>query len=142
MSAVAAIIARLLEAGTPFAVVEGASDFAAIESRQPATPAAFVIVAEEAAAENERMTGPVLQRVEADIDVLIIDDNLTSARMGDAASDIEELKAFVRSRLIGFVPAGGSEPLSFVSGKLLRAKGGTIWHADTFGLTTYLEEQP
>lgn len=142
MSVVADIIARLLESPTEFRIVEGVADFSAIETRKPPTPAAFVLVPEEAASENTRATGPILQRIETDIDVIIVDENLTSARMGEAAGDLETLKAFVRSRLIGFEPTSSAEPMEFVSGKLLKARSGTVWHADTYALSTYFEEQP
>ena len=41
-----------------------------------------------------------------------------------AADDIENLKTFVRSRLIGFEPSAAEEPLTHISGKLLKAREG------------------
>ena len=137
----ASIIARLEEDGTPFAMIEGAARLADVDDRPNATPACFVVTIEEASAENERATGPVLQRMEADIAVVIITNNLTDRNMGQAATDIEELKAWVRGKLLGFVPDGADEPMEHVSGELVKARGGTVWFEDRFGVATYLEEQ-
>ncbi|WP_425417328.1 phage tail terminator protein [Oricola indica] len=141
MSVVSSVIARLKETGSPFALVEGAVDLAAVDTRPPATPAAYVLAAEEASAENTRATGPVLQRMEADIAVVIITDNLTDRVMGEAAGDIEDLKAWVRGKLIGFEPDGADEPMEHVSGQIVKARSGTVWFDDRFAASTYLEEQ-
>jgi hypothetical protein len=62
---------------------------------------------------------------------------------GAAAGEIEALKAAVRKALIGFVPAAsqGGDPLIHVSGNLLKAKNGHVWHRELFGAAYYLEEQ-
>jgi len=141
MSLVAAVIDRLKAAGTPFKAVSGAAEFAAIEKRRLGTPAAFVMVAEEAAGDNERINGTVLQRLEIDLAVVIVADNLGDARGGAAADDIDALKGFVRAQLIGFAPEAAEEPLTHLSGRLLKARSGTIWFEDLFAVASYLEEQ-
>ncbi|MBO0346041.1 hypothetical protein J0X15_12480 [Roseibium sp. CAU 1637] len=142
MTLVRDIIARLLELQTVFKTVGGAADFSLIEKRRSGTPAAYVMVADEASGENERVTGRILQRLETDIAVVIVTDNLSGARMGQAADDIEGLKAFVRARLIGFEPSDAAEPVSHISGDLIKAHGGAVWFEDRYSVPTYLEEQP
>lgn len=144
MTIVADFIARL-QAITPpvFAIVEGAADFSTIETVPTAMPAAYVLVEEEESGDNERATGPVLQRCEADIAVVIVTDNVSDVSGGAVASDIEALKAAVRAALIGFVPAStqGGDPITHVGGRLISARRGTVWHRELFAAAYYLQEQ-
>ncbi|GGB55066.1 hypothetical protein GCM10011316_28940 [Roseibium aquae] len=142
MSLVEVIIGRLDDAGTPFRVVGGAAGLAVLEQRRTRTPAAFVMVAEEASGANERMTGPVLQRLETDIAVVLVLENLGDPRGGTVADDIEALKAFVRARLIGFRPDSAAEPMEHVSGELLKVRGGAVWAEERFSCARFLEELP
>ncbi|WP_417691546.1 hypothetical protein [Roseibium sp.] len=142
MSLVRDIIAQLLASQTVFKMVGGAADFSMIETRRSGTPAAYVMVADEASGENERATGRILQRLETDIAVVIVTDNLSDGRGGAAADDIEELKTFVRARLIGFEPSDAAEPVTHISGDLIKAHGGAVWFEDRYSVPTYLEEQP
>lgn len=138
MSVVAEIIARLLEAPTPFALVEGAAALSQVKDIPPASPAAYVIETEDASAENERATGH-LQRNEADIAVVVVASNFTDPRGGAAAGDVEALKGFVRSRLIGWETPSAADPIGHVGGRLTRARGGAVWFEDTFSATSWLE---
>ena len=76
----------LLEPGTLFALVEGATELAQVSDRPLVMPAAYVIPLEQVSSPNSRATGPVLQRTEADIGVIIILENLSSTD-GDAVAD-------------------------------------------------------
>lgn len=137
-----AFIARLQEMDPqPFAMIGGAVDFASIDNGTFAMPAAFVLVEEEASAPTERMTGPVLQRCEADVAVVIVTENFTDATGEAAAGELGPLKAAVRGRLIGFVPEGTDEPVQHVEGKLLKARNGKAWQRELFAAGFYLEEQ-
>lgn len=143
MSVVSEIIAALVAISpSAFALVEGADEFASIDTRPTALPAAYVLVEEENSAPSERLTGPVLQRCEIDVAVVIVTENVSDATGGAAASDIEALKQKVRAALIGLVPTGAQDgtPVEHVSGALLKARGGTIWHREVFLAVTYLEE--
>ena len=142
MNAIEEIIAVLTSEGTVFASVAGAADLAAIEDSTIALPAAFVLSVEEVSGDNERFGegAKVLQRHEADIAVVIVIENLGDVAMGDARADIEIYKQFVRSRLLGFVPDGADEPMTHVSGTVLKARHGTVWFEDKYGLTTFLEQ--
>lgn len=140
MSTVSDIIARLAGAGTPFALVEGAAELAAVTDRPEASPAAFVFVAREASADNETFTGPVEQRCERDIAVAVFTENLSDDTGAAAAADIETLKAFVRGRLLGWTPPEENEPMTHVSGEIVQAAGGAVWFEDVFSSPTYLRE--
>lgn len=135
------IMDKLLETGSPFAIVDGANALAEVESRPLAVPAAYVYVAAEASAANQRMTGRVLQRSAIDVAIMIITENLAGSV--DAARDIETLKSFVRSKLLGFVPDGeGTEPMEHVEGKIVSVKDRMVWFEDVFGTAHHLTEQP
>ncbi|MCV0424666.1 MAG: hypothetical protein K5905_04275 [Roseibium sp.] len=140
MSLVSEIIVRLKDGQTVFQTVAGAVEFSVIEKNRLASPGAYVMSAEEGSSPNERLNGKVLQRLETDIAVLIVVDNL-SGTLGSAAGDeLEDLKSFVRSRLLGFVPASGVEPITHVSGEIVKASGGTVWFEDRFSAPSYLEQ--
>lgn len=133
-------IARLRDrASPPFALVEGAAELASVGGGAPnATPAAFVFTAEEAAGENERVTG-VLQRMEVDVSVVIVTSNVSDAQGAAAAADIEALKMIVRGALVGWQPASTDDVVTNVGGKLVRAKEGLVWWELTFATALYLE---
>ncbi|MEP2707777.1 MAG: hypothetical protein ABJQ71_15115 [Roseibium sp.] len=141
MSLITSITARLKTAGTPFKEVAGAAEFSAIEKRRRACPAAYVMVAEEAGGDNTRATGGVLQQLETDIAVVIVTQNLSDGRMAAAVGDIEVLKDWCRTQLIGFQPDGSEDALILISGKLLKARSGTLWFEELYGTTSYLESQ-
>lgn len=132
------IISRLLDSPTPFRLVDGASALSQVKDNPPASPAAYVYSGRDRSEASERATGPVLQRSIADISVVIVQENLSSDQAG--AEDIEELKDFVRSRLIGFVPVGADEAMEHVEGELQDAKGGVVWFEDVYSVARYIEE--
>ncbi|RWC58920.1 hypothetical protein [Mesorhizobium sp.] len=142
MSLVAELIARLKPGGgaDAFAIVEGATEFAQIDSVPTAMPAAYVMTLREASDENSRATGRVLQRLVSDIAVVIITSNLSDVPGSAVSSDIEDLKDWVRSRLIGFETPSSDDPIEHVSGELLKTKNGTVWFEDVFGAAGYLTE--
>ena len=125
-----------------FRIVGGAAEFAAITGEPKATPAAYVLIEEEQSADNDRITGPVLQRTEADIAVIIVTRNVADNTGAAAMEDIETLKAKVRTALIGFVPAAsqGGDPVTHISGNLLKAKSGNVWQRELFAAAYYQEE--
>lgn len=143
MSLVNEIITRLnLIEPLPFALIEGAAEFASIEGIPTALPAAYVFVKGDAAEGNSRATGPVLQRRESDLAVVLVSSNLMDATGSAASGDIEALKAIVLGALVGFVPeASRGDPLEYVSGQMLRFRSGTAWFELVFAATDYIEEQ-
>lgn len=144
MTAVTEIKARLARPGTPFSYVKGAMALSQVKDKPPGVaPMAFVMAAKEVSAENQRMSGSVLQRQERDIIVLIIAEALGDAD-GDTADDaLEEIKVWVRSSLIGFLPTDmqvAGEPITHVSGEVIQAGGGMVWFEDTYSAPTYIKE--
>lgn len=138
---VAQIIQRLLDTeGSPFALVEGAAQLASLGAGRPnAVPAAYVYVTEEAAAENERATGPALQRMEIDVTVLVIVENVSDGQGAAASADVEAVKGFARAALLGWEPPAAGDIVSIVGGRLVRAKDGLVWWELMFATATYLE---
>lgn len=144
MTVNAEIQARLKDMDPPlFRIVEGAAAFAALVGEPKATPAAYVLTEEEVSSDNLRMTGPVLQRTEGDIAVIIVTRNVADSTGGAAADDIEVLKEAVRRRVIGFIPTSSpdGEPVIHISGNLLKARSGSVWQRELFGTAHYQEEQ-
>lgn len=144
MSTIAEIKLRLTEPGTPFTFAKGATALAQVKDRPDAVlPVAFVLTAKEMSAENSRATGPVLQRTERDIMIVIICEDLGDAD-GDAVTDqLEALKTYVRSKLLGFLPtdmAMAGEAITHVGGEVIEAASGCVWFADTFSAPIYLME--
>lgn len=125
----------------PFALVEGAAELANLTDGPAAYPAAYVYVKEEAAAENMHMTGAVLQRVEADVAVLIIAQSASDAT-GSAASDvIEGLKKALRKRLLGWEPASCDDVITSVGGGLIRMRHGELRWEETFAAAYLIESE-
>ncbi|PZO81605.1 MAG: hypothetical protein DI629_03450 [Mesorhizobium amorphae] len=142
MTLVDQFIERLTSAtDCPFSLVERAGDLAIVKERPNALPAAYVLTLEEASARSERMMGGVLQRLESDLGVILVTENVADAIGSAASADVEQLKIWTRRRLIGFVPdAQTGEAVEHISGKLLRIAGGCLWWGETFGVASYLEE--
>lgn len=141
MSTIPEIKARLLQAPSPFKAVRGATAMAQVKDRPAGElPQAFILATEEASAASTRATGPVLQRSERDVAVVLVIENLGDPDGDRASDDLEELKRFVRRRLIGFVPSDMAEPITHVRGEIVEAIGGTVWFADTFAAPIYLQE--
>jgi hypothetical protein len=140
VSTIPELKALLLGEGTPFAIVKGALSLAAVKDRPDALPAAFVLAAKEVSQDNQRATGSVLQRSERDIMVVIVLEDLGDAD-GDATIDpLEDVKKWVRDRLIGFVPTDMQEPITHVDGEIVEARAGCAWFQDTFSAPVYIKE--
>lgn len=134
------LIARLTIGGTPFAIIEGANGLAEVKDRPKATPAVYVYVKGDASGPNQRATGPVMQRTEVDIALMIITDNLTGA-IG-VARDIETLKTWSRNRLLGFLPASAANRIEHLAGEIVQIKNNMVWFEDVFATAYYQKEQP
>ncbi|HQS08721.1 MAG: hypothetical protein B7Y12_02170 [Rhizobiales bacterium 24-66-13] len=138
------ILSQILERlrtdpATPFALVEGAAELAALSDAPAALPALYVFVKEEASAENTRGNG-TLQRTEMDLGALIITGNVADATGGAAAEDLEQLKTAVRNRLVGWQAPSADDAITHVGGTLVRARGGTVWWEMTLATAFYLTD--
>lgn len=141
MSTIPEMKARLLEQPTPFTFVKGATALASVKDKPPGVlPVAYVLSAKEVSDANARATGPVRQRQERDVMVVIVHEDLGDAD-GDAVQDeLEDLKAFVRARFIGFKPTDMVDVITHVGGEVVQAAAGCVWFEDTFSAPTYLKE--
>lgn len=140
MTTVAEIKERLRAPGTPFSLVRGGAQLASVKDRPELLPAAFVLVTRDASAENSRATGPVMQRSERDVTVVIVCEDLSDADGDAAADELETLKTYVRVRLIGFKPGDMVDVITHVGGEIIEARAGCAWFGDTFSAPTYLKE--
>ena len=141
MSTIAEIKARLVEPGTPFSYVRGATALAQVKDKPPGVlPVAYVLSAREVTAENTRATGRVQQRQERDVMVVIVVEDLGDAD-GDAVQDqLEEIKGWVRGKLIGWAASDMVDPVTHVSGEIVQAVAGCAWFEDVFSAPIYLRE--
>lgn len=143
MSTIPEIKLRLAEPGTPFTAVLGATALAQVKGDRPdaVLPVAFVLTAKELTAENARATGPVNQRQERDIMIVIVCEDLGDAD-GDTVQDqVEDLKTYVRGQLLGFKPTDMVERITHIGGEVVEAVGGCVWLQDTFSAPIYLKER-
>lgn len=137
---VAEIIARLQGAASPpLAIVEGAAELNALGGGTPLSlPAAYIYVAEEASAENERVTG-VLQRTEMDVSVVLVTGSVADSHGAAAASDLEPLKSAVRAALLGWQPPSAEDVITHVGGRIVRFGDNAVWWEMTLTTAIYLE---
>jgi hypothetical protein len=122
-----------------FATVEGAAELSLLKDAPLATPAAYVIVKDEASGENQRMTGGVLQRTEVDFGVVIVIKNVSDRTGAAATTAVEPLKIATRQALLGQTLAGTDDVITHVSGSLHKAANGELWWEEIFA-TAYLLE--
>lgn len=135
-------IAQLLAIDPPiFALVEGVAELSSLQDAPPADPAAYVFIKEEAAGSNERITG-LLQRVEADIGVVLVFKNVSDNAGGAARADIEANKRATIGAIAGTQPASAADTVEYVGGQLVRARNGYVWWELTFSAPYYLESKP
>lgn len=134
------ILERLMEPGTKFRICGGAGDLADVTDQPPALPAVYAYVASEKSEPNERVNA-LLQRTAVTVSIVIVTGNLSGLNNASAASDLENLKRYVRDQLLGFVPAGTKTPLEHVEGEMQQALGGTVWFEDVFAGAYYQEKR-
>ncbi|MBN9335627.1 hypothetical protein [Devosia sp.] len=141
MSDFGQIKARLMEPGTPFFSVRGATSMAQVKARpEGPLPQAFVVSAEEMAGDNQRATGGVLQALERDIAVVIVVEHLGDADGADAVDPLEEIKEYVRAQLLGWQTTEMVDVITYVRGETMEAVDGCVWFAAIYSAPQYIEE--
>lgn len=130
------ILARLMETGTPFRIYGGAGELADVKDRPAQAPAVYAYVSGDNSGQNERING-LLQRTEALISIVLVTSNLSQQNNAAATADIEQLKKYVRRKLLGFLPADAADPLTHVEGEIQQALSGTVWFEDVFATAYY-----
>lgn len=132
---------RLMEPGTPFVNVRGATSMAQVKDRPDGPlPQAFVVLAQDMAQDSERMTGPVLQRKERDVAIVIVLEHLGDADGADAVDPLEEVLDYVDSRLLGWQTTDMVEPVTYVRGETMEAVDGCVWFAAFYSAPKYIQE--
>ena len=124
-----------------FSLVEGIGELASLQDAPAATPAGYVFIKEEAGGENKRITG-LLQRVEADIGVVIVMQNVSDNAGGAAMADIEAIKLKTIGAIAGTQPASAADTVEYAGGQLVRARNGYVWWELTFSAPYLLESKP
>ncbi len=108
--------------------VAGAAALAAVNEKSlPPSPTAYVVLLNEAAG-NNRLTAGIEQVVTEKIGVILVVKNLRDAKGEAAAKEIETLRAAVLDQLIGWLPSGYDDPLTFSGGDLAGMEGGAVWY--------------
>lgn len=141
MSDLSEIKQRLMETGTLFFSVRGATSMAQVKDRPAGSlPQAFVLVPEDVASESERMTGPVRQRLERDVAVVMVLEHRGDADGADVVDPLEELKDYVRTKLLGWKTSQMVEVITYVRGETMEAVGGCVWFAAIYSAPRYIKE--
>lgn len=126
-----AIAERLRQAVPELRQAETAAAYAALDAAPPRArcPAAYVIETETSAEPNAILAGAWRQRLtERMAVVLFVDASRTAA---SPVGDLRPLRDAVRAALVGFVPADGAEPLSYLGGRLIGAENGyLVWQEE------------
>ena len=126
------IIVRLKTAPV-LKLVAGAADFsAASESRPKALPAAYVLPLSERVLHNDGLGDDVTQVVEATYGIALALSNVSDAKGGAAAIDLDTLRDAVREALLGWCPAGCEDTFSYAAGALLGFANQVIWWQDAY----------
>lgn len=135
------IVSRLAAAKDSLGLklVEGVASFqAAYENAPPATPAAYVVLAEEVPGPNP-WSGEVLQQTRIVAGVCFTLANVADPRGAAAAHDLKALRLAVKNSLLGWSPATGYDPLERGRCHLLGFRpGGLMWWQDTY-YSTYID---
>ena len=126
------IIVRLKTAPV-LKLVAGAADFsAASKSRPKALPAAYVLPLSERVLHNDGLGDDVTQVVEATYGIALALSNVSDAKGGAAAIDLDTLRDAVREALLGWCPAGCEDTFSYAAGALLGFANQVIWWQDAY----------
>jgi hypothetical protein len=121
-------------------LVAGAAEFqAAIEAKPTATPAAYVLAADETGGPNHLGNGLVLQPITASIAIVLVTRNVADPKGAAATADMITLRRAVRTLLLGWAPTAVCEPYEYERGALAAFKDGHLWWQDVYR-TSYLEK--
>ena len=122
--------------------VAGAADLAAAAEDAVAPPAAWVLREDEQAAPNERLQGPVRQRLRCRVSVVLAVENVADARGEAADADLLALRRAVFAALIGWTPPGAETPVELAAGGRLGFDDQILWWGDLFTTYTWMEQTP
>ena len=130
------MIAQIIERLKPLPglkLVGSAADFAVASETSPrAWPAAYVLPLSERVLHDDGLGDDVTQVVEATYGIALALSNVSDAKGGAAAIDLDTLRAAVREALLGWCPAGCEDTFSYAAGALLGFANQVIWWQDAY----------
>jgi len=130
-------ITRLQTTVPALKLVDGAPAFqAAAETNPRVTPCAFVLAQKETPSPSG--TDVLIQRVAAEVGIVLVVRNLTDAKGVAATEDMESLRNAVKAQLFGWVPVEGCDPFERGPGGLLLFRDGHMWWQDIYS-TSYFD---
>jgi hypothetical protein len=120
------------------AFVGTALDLASAQEGAIQFPAVFVVELGDDAGENERASGRVIQRVEAQIGVVIAMQDLNRLRGERGQDALEDVRAAIRAALLAWEPEAGADPMTFAQGRLLEWNEFALWWQDAYITAHYI----
>lgn len=139
---IANIINRLKAEARALKLVGGAADFASASETSPrAHPAAYVLPLHERTRGDEEIGCGITQVVEATFGVAIAIVNVSDAKGGAAAADLDAIRQAVREALLGWAPDGSEDGFEYAGGALLGFVGNALWWQDAYSIL-YLMDAP
>ena len=104
-------------------------------------PAAYVIPLAERGGQNNSATMFVRQKIDMRFGVLLAVKNWRDAVSRRSLNDLKSIKDAVRASLIGWLPTGCDDLVTFGSGKLVRIQDGILWWQEEYLTAFYLRSQ-
>jgi len=131
-----------LKTAKTIAVLGGAADLSSAQIDANNTfPVAYVIPLADRAGSNSSGTTFVRQRVETRFGVLLGVKSLKDAVSRQNLNNLTPVRKAIQSALIGWMPAGSDDLVTYGSGKLLKIQDGVLWWQDEFITAFYLRSQ-
>jgi len=124
----------------PFALVDGAADYASLPNAPPEArrPAAYVVPTGSAGGDNALAAGGFRQPLIESFGVIVFTANRRDARGDAAAADLEGLLDHLRNQLVGWRPGEGWQLCTFRRGRLLGLSSGILTWQDDYQATGWL----
>lgn len=118
-------------------LVGGAADFQSAAEANPAvTPACFVIPMEEQPEPN-KLGDIIIQRVHAQVGIVLVVRNLTDAKGVAAQADIDALRKQVKDQVFGWQATPDLDPFERGNSHLLAFRDGHMWWQDLYTTSFY-----
>lgn len=133
----APIIARVKDQVPAFKIVGGAAGIAAAAKALAAAPAAFVVEETDSAGDNN-IANDVHQRVTVNLGVFLAVPNAQDSSGEAGGGALEILRLALRAALLGWSPAAGIDPITYVSGVLFRFEPGLLWWRENWRTAHYI----
>lgn len=109
------------------------------------TPSAYAILLGEDAGDNLYMTMGMEQRVTVTFGVVIVVENTLNPRGvtgGGYTSRLQEIRALVRTALLGYQSDPIYDPAWYLKGQLAQISQGSLWWQEEFQTAYYIRKFP